>query len=102
MIPFSYFLIIAALLFSSGLVMVLVRKNVIFVLMGIELMLNAAIINFISFGYHHPYQFLSGQIFSIFILVIAAVSIGVALVLTLNVFSYFQTNDLDQLSNLNE
>jgi len=77
MIPLSWYLILSAVLFSIGVVGVFSRRNIFILLMSIELMLNAANINFIAFS--HYLQSLTGQIFVIFVITVAAAEAAVAL-----------------------
>jgi len=77
MIPLSWYVILSAALFSIGVVGVFSRRNIFILLMSIELMLNAANINFIAFS--HYLQSLTGQIFVIFVITVAAAEAAVAL-----------------------
>jgi len=77
MIPLSWYMILSAVLFSIGVVGVFSRRNLFILLMSIELMLNAANINFIAFS--HYLQSLTGQIFVIFVITVAAAEAAVAL-----------------------
>ena len=77
MIPLNWYLALAAVLFCIGIFAVLTRRNAISILMGIELMLNAANINLVAFGrFIHP-NVLSGHIFAIFVITIAAAETAV-------------------------
>ena len=97
-IPLSYFLILSAFLLCAGFLIVLIKRNVIFVLIGIELMLNAANLNLVAFSRFDPN--LSGQVFAIFSVVIAAAEVSVALAILLNIAKHFGTSDLDDLDTL--
>ena len=77
MIPLSWYIILSAALFAIGVVGVFSRRNIFILLMSIELMLNAANINFIAFS--HYLQSLTGQIFVIFVITVAAAEAAVAL-----------------------
>jgi NADH-quinone oxidoreductase subunit K len=77
MIPLSWYVILSALLFTIGVVGVLSRRNIFIILMSIELMLNAANINMVAFS--HYLQSLTGQVFVIFIITVAAAEAAVAL-----------------------
>jgi NADH:ubiquinone oxidoreductase subunit K len=99
MIPTAHFLILAAILFCIGLVAVITKKNAIVVLMGIELMLNAANINLVAFS-RYDAELLQGQLFSLFVIVVAAAEAAVALALVLRVYSYYKTVDLDKVNDL--
>ena len=78
------YLIIAAILFSIGIYGVITRKNAIAILMGIELILNSANINFIAFNRFGGMENLDGHVFSIFVIVLAAAEAAVALAIVLN------------------
>ncbi|WP_040398391.1 NADH-quinone oxidoreductase subunit NuoK, partial [Cesiribacter andamanensis] len=80
MIPLSHYLILATLLFCIGLAVVLTRRNAIAVLIGLELMLNAANINLVAFS-RYDGALLQGQLFALFVIVVAAAEAAVALAL---------------------
>jgi NADH:ubiquinone oxidoreductase subunit K len=94
----QYYLILAGALFSIGLALVATKRHAIVVLMGIELMLNAANINLVAFS--QTDNQIRGQFFAIFIIVIAAAEAVVALALVLNVFRHFNTVNIDQINSL--
>lgn len=77
MIPLSWYIILSAALFSIGIIGVLSRRNIFIILMSIELMLNSANINLVAFS--HYLQSLTGQIFAIFVITVAAAEAAVAL-----------------------
>ena len=83
MVPLSAYVILSAILFTIGAVGVLIRRNLIILLLSIELMFNAANINFVAFS--HYFQDVSGQVFVVFVLTIAAaeVAVGLAIVIAL-------------------
>lgn len=94
-----HFLVLSALLFGLGLFAVLSRKNAIAVLMGIELILNSANINFIAFSRYSGIN-ISGQIAAIFIIVIAAAEAAVALSIVVNLYrnrGSVNVSDIQQL-----
>lgn len=97
-LPLSYFLFAGAALFSIGLATVLVKRNVIAVLMGIELMLNAANLNLVAFSRFDPA--LQGQLFALFVLIVAAAEVVVALAIVLKVYERFRTVNLDEVREL--
>lgn len=99
MIPIEHYLILSAFLLSVGLVIVIIKKNIIVVLMGIELILNAANINLVAFSYHDP-TFIQGQVFSLFTIVIAAAEAAVAMAIAFKVYNYFTTSNIDEVHNL--
>ncbi len=77
MIPLSWYIILSAALFTIGIVGVLSRRNIFIILMSMELMLNAANINLVAFS--HYSQTLTGQIFVMFVITVAAAEAAVAL-----------------------
>lgn len=99
MIPFQYYLIISALLFSIGLAVVATKRNAILVLMGVELMLNAVNLNMIAFSQFDP-QRLQGQMFALFIMVVAAAEVTVGLAIILKIYDYFKNIDLEEINEL--
>ena len=93
-------LVTAAALFSLGIYGILVRRNAVMVLLAIELMLNSVNINFILFDAYLRDTLLQGQIFSIFIITVAAAEVGIGFAIVLMVFRNRQTanlNDFDLL-----
>lgn len=94
-----YYLILAAVLFCCGLIVVLIKKNAVMVLMGIELMLNAVNLNFIAFSQYDS-ALMQGQFFTLFILVIAASEAAVGLAIILNIYSHFNSSDIRDANTL--
>lgn len=101
MIALSQFLIISAVLFCIGLYMVVTKNNAILVLIGIELILNAAILNLVAFGKYDKLNN-NGQIFAIFAIVLAAATTAVALAIILNVYRRYKTIDPDKINQLKD
>lgn len=99
MIPLTYYLIVGALLFAIGITIVIVKKNAIVVLMGIELILNAANINFVAMA-EYDKGLLQGQFFTLFVIVIAAAEAAVGLAIIIKAYQYFGTIDLDKIKEL--
>lgn len=93
------FLAVGAGLFAAGLVTVLLRRNAVGILIGMELMLNAANVNLIAFDRYGPLE-VSGQLFALFVLVVAAAEAAVALAIIINVFDARDRIDVDQLDEL--
>ncbi len=93
------YLVVGAALFSAGLVTVLARRNAVAILIGIELMLNAANLNLVAFDRFGP-GLVRGQVFALFVLVIAAAEAAVALAIVLNVFDSRDRVDVDQVRSL--
>ena len=102
MVPLTWYLTLAAFVFSAGLFAALGRRNAIAVLMGIELMLNAANINLIAFWRYGvaPAQNLDGQIFALFVIAVAAAEVAVGLALVISVYRNRRTVNLDDLDLL--
>lgn len=98
-IPLTHFLIVAAALFSIGLAITVTKKNSIAILLGLELMLNAVNLNLVAFSRHDPEQ-LRGQLFALFVIVVAAAEITVALAIILRVYGHFGSVDPDDISEL--
>jgi NADH-quinone oxidoreductase subunit K len=99
MIGLSHYLVISAALFSLGIMAVLTRKNAVNVLMGIELILNSANINLVAFSKFSAGN-LNGQIFAIFIIVVAAAEAAVALAIVLSMYRIMKTVNLDRADTL--
>ena len=94
----DFFLVMAALLFTIGCVGVLVRRNVIVILMCIELMLNAVNLTFVAFA--HEIQSMAGQVFALFVITVAACEAAVGLAIVLALFRRRRTTDVDDVSLL--
>ena len=93
-----HYLALAAILFSIVLFGVLTRRNVIGILMSLELMFNAANINFVAFNKYIVTDGLTGQIFAIFIIVVAAAEAVVGLAIVLLIYRNWQGIDMDHIS----
>jgi len=81
---------VSAGLFALGIIAIIVRRNVLYVLMGIEMILNAANINFVAFS-HFQGDSLDGRMFAIFTIILAAAEAAVALAIVLNVFQLYDS-----------
>jgi NADH-quinone oxidoreductase subunit K len=83
MVPLSHYVILSAIVFTTGLVGVLIRRNIIIILLSVELMLNATNINFVAFSYY--FHNVAGQVFVFFALTVAAaeVAVGLAIIIAL-------------------
>jgi NADH:ubiquinone oxidoreductase subunit K len=99
MVPFHYLLYLAAFLFSMGLVVVIVKRNAIMVLLGIELMLNASNLNLVAFNQQHP-QELDGHIFALFVIIVAVCEAAVGLAIVVRVYRYFHSSAPDEIAEL--
>jgi NADH-quinone oxidoreductase subunit K len=101
MTPLANYLILSALLFSIGLAGALTRRNAILVLVGIELMLNAANLNFIAFWRYGPNPAaLTGVMFAIFAIGVAAAEAAVGLALIISIYRHYKTTNLDQIDSM--
>ena len=98
-ITLQHFLVTGAVLFSLGLFAVMTRRNAIAVLMGIELILNAANINFVAFSKYSAGG-LSGQVFSVFVIVLAAAEAAVALAIILALYYNLKTIYVDEADRM--
>jgi NADH:ubiquinone oxidoreductase subunit K len=94
----NQFLILSAFLFCVGVYGVLARRNGVLVLMSIELMLNAVNINLIAFS--ALTKDVSGQVFALFVITIAAAEVGVGLAIVLLIYRNLRTPDLDEVDQL--
>ncbi|NOZ09236.1 MAG: NADH-quinone oxidoreductase subunit NuoK [FCB group bacterium] len=94
------YLIISSILFSLGLFGVMTRRNGVAVLMGIELILNAANLNFVAFNRFGGMAELDGQVFGIFIIVLAAAEAAVALAIIINLFKNHETVNIDSADQM--
>ena len=101
MVPLTWYLLVAAFVFGCGLYAALARRNAIAVLIGIELMLNSVNINLVAFWrYGENIDQLAGQVFSVFVIAIAAAEAAVGLALIISVYRSRNTINLDELDIL--
>src|SRR5512145_489608 len=99
--PLHSYLVVAALLFTIGLAGALTRRNAIVVLISLELMLNAANLNFIAFWRYSPDpSAATGQIFVLFSMAVAAAEVAVGLALVIAVYRHYKTTALDKINAL--
>src|SRR5438309_7850628 len=96
--PISWYLLLSAILFSLGVAGFLFRKNIITVFMSIELMLNAVNLSFIAFSYQ--LKQVDGQIFSFFVMVVAAAEAAVGLGIILTVYKNRSTLEIDEINSM--
>lgn len=99
-IGLNHFLIISAILFGLGLFAVVTRKNAIVVLMGVELILNAANINLLAFSKYNGGM--EGVMLSLFVIVLAAAEAAIALAIVINIYKTFNTVDLPSVDSMKE
>ena len=96
----NHYLLLGALLFVCGAVCMATKRNAIGILMGVELVLNAATINFVAFARYNPAFEIEGQVFALFIIVLAAAEAAVALAIVLNFYNNHATVDVDSAEEL--
>jgi NADH-quinone oxidoreductase subunit K len=99
-VPLSWYLILAALLFSIGLFGVLARRNAIAILLGIELMLNAVNINLVAFWRYLNPADMAGQAFAVIVFAVAAAEVAVGLALIISVYRRRKTVVADEIDLL--
>jgi NADH-quinone oxidoreductase subunit K len=100
MIPLSWYLILAAGLFSIGLFGVLARRNAVAILLGVELMLNAVNINLVAFWRYGDVASMAGQVFTIIVFAVAAAEVAVGLALVISVYRRRNTVVAEELDLL--
>jgi len=96
--PLSYFLGLSAIMFTVGVLGVILRRNALVIFMSLELMFNAANLLFVTFASY--YQILTGQIFVFFVMAVAAAEVAVGLALMVAIFRTKHSIDIDQMSSL--
>ncbi len=97
-IPVTWFLTVGAMLFCMGLFGMMVRRSAIGMLLSIELMLNAANINLVAFGSYLKMPVIAGQIFTVFVITLAAAEAAVGLAIVINIYRNEQHIDADKIS----
>ena len=98
--PLMYPLVFAAFLFRAGVYGVLARRNAVMVLMSIELMLNAVNVNLVAFNAYLRDQLVSGQVFALFVIAVAAAEVGIGLAIVLLIFRNRETVNIDEVDLL--
>lgn len=94
----NQFLLLSAILFSIGVYGVIAKRNSVMVLMSIELILNSVNINLIAFGAHHGT--ISGSVFALFVIAVAAAELGVGLAMILLIYRNRRSVDLDDVAQM--
>lgn len=97
----EHFLFVSAILFSLGIYGIVTRKNAVMVLMGVELILNAANINFVAFSKFGNFG-INGQVIALFVIVLAAAEAAIALAIVLNVYKTFVNINVDEINKLRD
>lgn len=101
MTPLAAYLLVAALLFAIGLAGALTRRNAILVLIGVELMLNAANLNLVAFWRYSPHpEIMTGLMFAVFSIAVAAAEAAVGLGLVIAIYRHARTADLDEMNRM--
>jgi NADH-quinone oxidoreductase subunit K len=99
-IPLDYIVVLSTVLFFVGLLGVLIRRNLITMLMGVELMLNAVNINFVAFNHYLFPDRLEGHFFALIVMAIAAAEAAIAIALIINIYRKFATVSVDDVNEL--
>jgi NADH-quinone oxidoreductase subunit K len=97
-VPVQYYLLLSALVFCIGLFGILVRRNALMFLMSVELMLNAGNINLVAFS--HYYGNLSGQVFSLFTMALAAAEVAIGIGIILVLYRNFEDIDVTEATTM--
>jgi NADH:ubiquinone oxidoreductase subunit K len=100
MVELNQYLLLGALLFVCGAVCMATKRNAIGILMGVELVLNGATINFVAFAHFNPVLEIEGQVFALFVIVMAAAEAAVALAIVLNFYNNHLSVDVDTAEEL--
>ena len=100
MVPLENYLVLSAILFSLGVYGVLARRNAVLVLMSVELMLNAVSMNFNAFSAYLDPSRITGVIFAVFIITVAAAEVGLALAIVIRLFRNRATVNVDEAAIL--
>jgi NADH-quinone oxidoreductase subunit K len=100
MITLNHYLLLGALLFVCGVISMAIKRNAIGVLMGVELVLNGASVNFVAFARYNTNFQIEGQIFALFVIVLAAAEAAVALAIVLNFYNNHTSVDVDTAEEL--
>ena len=95
----GHFVVLAAILFALGLFCVVTRRNAIGILMGIELILNSANVNYVAFARYGPGGY-DGQVFAIFVIMLAAAEAAIGLAIVLGIYQSFETIDVEATDRL--
>lgn len=99
MIPLEHYILLSAFLLCVGLAIVITKRNAIVILIGIELILNAANINLIAFS-RYDANLLQGQIFALFVIVVAAAEAAVAMAIVMKLYNFYKTANVDEVHEM--
>ena len=100
--PLEHMLVLSAIIFCAGVYTILTRKNAVSILMGVELVLNAANINFVAFSQYTRIGGVHGNVFVIFVLLLAAAEAAVALAIIIGIYQNFGRVDVDQADQMRD
>ncbi|MDR3627102.1 MAG: NADH-quinone oxidoreductase subunit NuoK [Ignavibacteriaceae bacterium] len=100
-ITLNHFLFVSIALFCLGIFGIITRKNAVMVLMGIELILNSANINFVAFARYGNFGY-QGQLMALFVIILAAAEAAIALAIVLNIYKNFSTVNVDEIDTLKD
>lgn len=100
MVPLENYLVLSAIVFALGVYGVLARRNAVLVLMGVELMLNAVALNFVAFAAYLDPGNITGAVFAVFIITVAAAEVGLALAIVIRLFRSRGTSNVDEAATL--
>ncbi len=100
-IGLTHFLVVSAILFSMGIFAIITRKNAILVLMGFELILNSANLNFVAFSRYGGMN-IDGHVATLFVLLLAAAETAIALAIILNIFQNYKHINVDEVDQLRD
>jgi NADH-quinone oxidoreductase subunit K len=100
--PLEHMLLLSAILFCAGVYTILTRKNAVSILMGVELVLNAANVNFVAFSQYTPQGAAHGNVFAVFVILLAAAEAAVALAIIIGIYQNFGRVDVDQADQMRD
>ncbi|MCS7296423.1 MAG: NADH-quinone oxidoreductase subunit NuoK [Chloroflexota bacterium] len=100
MVSLEHYVALSGILFALGVYAVLARRNAILVLMGIELMLNAVSLNFAAFASYLDPERVTGAVFAVFVITVAAAEVGLALAIVIRLFRLRATSNVDEAAEL--
>jgi NADH:ubiquinone oxidoreductase subunit K len=100
MVPLENYLVLSGIMFSLGVYGVLARRNAVLILMSVELMLNAVSLNFIAYAVYLDPERITGVIFAIFVITIAAAEVGLALAIIINLYRNRSTANVDEVATM--
>lgn len=100
MVPLDNYLVLSAIIFSIGAYGVLVRRNAVLILMSVELMLNAVSLNFVAFASYLDPNKITGAIFAVFVITVAAAEVGLALAIIIRLYKSRATANVDEAAIL--